>query len=106
MATESGFSRGWKQFVDHKWIKKLTSYHPTARLDSAAGACKLPRLSVCSGWVLPKLVGYWHCGRNSPLPKRICESLFGLRLCWVRGSEEWVARLGGRTYAPTNQERV
>src|SRR5216117_309076 len=49
MATESGFSRGWKQFVDHKWIKKLTSYHPTARLDSAAGACKLPRLSVCSG---------------------------------------------------------
>ena len=24
MATESSFSKGWKQFVDHKWSKKIS----------------------------------------------------------------------------------
>ena len=43
MATESSFSKGWEQFVDHKWSKKISPIvpplrgpHSDARLDNVA----------------------------------------------------------------------
>jgi hypothetical protein len=43
MATKSAFSKEWKQFVDHEWIKNKFGIEPSATQKIEAGAAVLLR---------------------------------------------------------------